>query len=246
MARSGTNAGQTQEIACALIELGWGCFNAGDADARRLMEEGFSLQQSVGDPLLVNRARIGLLQVLVSLGELDIVEPMAREALALAERSGDLRSEHFAHHFLADCPLIRGDCADALPRYRRALELAVELGDRSETAVEMQGVAMALAGCGHPAHALRLGGAAAAEFEALAIDLSGIIFWSALLERYLGRARAELAEDAATAAWEEGRRTRFEHAIALALDARGPGAARDNNGGTRGRIGDIMPQTHDH
>ena len=108
----------------------------------------------------------------------------------------------------------------SLPRYRRALELAVELGDRSETAVEMQGVAMALAGCGHPAHALRLGGAAAAEFEALAIDLSGIVFWSALLERYLGRARAELAEDAATAAWEEGRRTRFEHAIAFALDAR--------------------------
>ena len=49
----------------------------------------------------------------------------------------------------------------------------------------------------------------------------------ALLERYLGRARAELAEDAATAAWEEGRRTRFEHAIALALDARGPDAERD-------------------
>src|SRR5918993_21673 len=193
--------GRTQEIACALIELGWGCFYAGDADARRLMEEGFNLQRSAGDPLLVNRARIGLLQVLVSLDELEIVEPMAREALALAEQSGDLRSEHFAHHFLADCPLIRGDCAAALPRYQRALELAVELGDRSETAVEMQGVAMALAGCGHPAHALRLGGAAAAEFDALAIDLSGIIFWSALLDRYLGRARAELAEDA-IAAWE--------------------------------------------
>ena len=29
------------------------------------------------------------------------------------------------------------------------------------------------------------------------VDLSGIVFWSALLERYLGRARAELAEDAA-------------------------------------------------
>ena len=54
--------------------------------------------------------------------------------------------------------------------HRLANELAVELGDRSETAVEMQGVAMALAGCGHPARALRLGGAAAAEFEALALD----------------------------------------------------------------------------
>ena len=210
--------GQTQEIACALIELGWGCFYAGDPDARRLMEEGFKLQQSVGDALLVNRARIGLLQVLVSVGELEIVEPMAREALALAQRSGDLRSEHFAHHFLADCALLRGDCAGALPRYQRALELAVELGDRSETAVELQGVAMALAGCGHPARALRLGGAAAAEFEALAIDLSGIIFWTALLDRYLQRARAELTDDAAAAAWDEGRRSRFEHAVELALE----------------------------
>jgi hypothetical protein len=40
----------------------------------------------------------------------------------------------------------------------------------------------------------------------------------------LPRDLAELADDAAAAAWEEGRRTRFEHAIALALDARGPGA----------------------
>ncbi len=126
----------------------------------------------------------------MSLGELDIVEPMAREALAVAHATRDLRSEHFAHHFLADCPLIRGDCAAALPRYRRALELAVELGDRAETAIEIQGVAMAAAGCGEPARALRLAGAAAAEFEALAIDLSGIVFWSTLLERYLGRARS--------------------------------------------------------
>jgi len=203
----------------ALIDLGWGCFVSGDADARRLMEEGFKLQQSVGDPLLVNRARIGLLQVLVSLGELDIVEPMAREALAVAVRTRDLRSEHFAHHFLADCSLIRGDGVTALPRYHRALALAVELGDRAETAVEIQGVAMATACSGQSARALRLAGAAAAEFDALAIDLSGIIFWTALLERYLGQARLDLGEDAANAAWDEDRHTTFEHAIALALDA---------------------------
>ena len=210
--------GQTQQIACALIDLGWGCFYSGDADARRLMEEGLRLQQSVGDPLLVNRARTGLLQVLVSMGELDLVEPMAREALAMAQQIRDVRSEHFAHHFLADCLLIRGDCVTALARYRRALELAVELRDRSETAAEIQGIAMAMAGCGQPACALRLAGAAAAEFDALAIDFSGIIFWGVLLERYLGRARAEFGEDAANAAWEEGRRTGFEHAIAIALD----------------------------
>ena len=210
--------GQTQEIPFALIDLGWGCFYAGDPDARRLMEEGLQLQQAIGDPLLVNRARVGLLQVLVGLGELDLVEPMAREALSLAEATRDARSEHLAHHFLADCLLIRGDCAGALPRYRRSLALAVEINDRAEIGYEVQGIAMATAGRGQPELALRLAGAAAAEFDALAIDLSGPSFWTALLDRYLGQARSALGEKAAEAAWEEGRRTGFEYAVALALD----------------------------
>jgi non-specific serine/threonine protein kinase len=211
--------GRTQDVANALIDLGWGCFVSGDADARRLMEEGLALQQTVGSPLLVNRARIGLLQVLVGLGETEIVEPMAHEALAAARATRDLHSEHFAHHFLADCSLIRGECSVALPRYRRALELAVELGDRAETAVEIQGVAMSLAGTEQAAHALRLGGAAAAELDALAIDMSGIVFWNALIERFFGQARAALGEPAAAAAWKKGRHTGFDYAVALALDS---------------------------
>jgi non-specific serine/threonine protein kinase len=214
--------GQERQIPFALIDLGWGCFYAGDPDARRLMEEGLRLQQAIGDPLLVNRARVGLLQVLVGLDELDQVEPMAREALAVAVKTHDVRSEHRAHHFLADCLLIRGDCANALQRYRRSLELAVEINDRAEIGAEIQGIAMATGGCGHPARALRLAGAAAAEFDAMAIDLSGMSFWTALLDRYLGQARAELGDVAASEAWEEGRRTRFDYAIALALDGDAP------------------------
>ncbi len=211
--------GNTQEVACSLIELGWGCFYAGDGAARGVMEEGFELQKTVGDPLLVNRARIGLLQVLVGLGELEIVESMAHEALAAAQQTRDLRSEHFAVHFLADCPLLRGDGAAALPLYRRALSLAVEIGDRAETAMEIHGIAMAVAGCGYPSRALRLAGAAEAEFAALAIDITGITFWYDLLNRYFAPARAALRVDAATAAWELGQQTMLEDAIAQALDA---------------------------
>ncbi len=209
--------GRTQEIACALTDLGWGCFYSGDGEARRLMEEGLRLQLSIGDPLLVNRARIGLLQVLVGLGDIDTVEPMAREALALATRDADLRSAHLAVHFLADCSLIRGDHDQALPRYRRSLALAVELGDRAEIAPEIQGVAMVLANCGQGALALQLAGAASAAFEAMAIDLTGMTFWMVLLERHLGTARAALGGDAADAAWQEGRRMPLTSAIALAL-----------------------------
>ena len=218
-------AGRMQEVACALIELGWGCFYAGDPAARQLMEEGLALQQSTGDSLLVNRARIGLLQVLVGLGELETVEPLAREALAAAQRARDVRSEHFAYHFLADCQLIRGDCDAAAPLYRRALELAVELGDRAEIATEIQGVAMAAAGNAQFDRALQLAGAAAARFEALAIDISGIVFWRVLLDRHLDRAHAALGPAKATAAWEEGRRTPFDFAVALALSPDSPAGA---------------------
>ncbi len=141
------------------------------------------------------------------------------EALELAQQLGDLRSEHFAVHFLADCPLIRGECVNAEEYYRRALELALALGDRSETAVEMQGMAMAAAGRSQPRRALRLAGAATAELEALGIDLSGLSFWNELLERYLGKARHELGPDAASAEWREGRMIGFERAVEEALAA---------------------------
>jgi non-specific serine/threonine protein kinase len=212
------DAGREREIGLAQIELGWGYFYGGDdAAARQCMEESLRIAKAVGERPLINRARIGLLQVLVAIGELDIVEPMAREALTDAERQDDLRSAHFAQHFLADCALIRGDGASAVPRYRRALELAVELGDRTETAVEIQGVAMAAAAVSLAARALRLGGAAAAELDALAIDYTGIRFWSALLDHWLGHARVELGAEAADAAWQEGRRMEFERAVEEAL-----------------------------
>jgi hypothetical protein len=53
----------------------------------------------------------------------------------------------------------------------------------------------------------------------VAVDLSGITFWNALLARFFGQARAALGEDAAAAAWKEGRHTGFDYAVALALDS---------------------------
>ena len=212
--------GRERDASAALIELGWGCFFGGDDPAaRECMEQSLRGARAVGDRALADRARIGLLQMLVGLGELDEVETMAAAALADAERARDLRSAHFAHRFLADCPLIRGDATLAAPRYRRALELAIALGDRSETAIEIQGVAMAAAGMFRPVRALTLGGAAAAELDRLGIDMSGIRFWNALLERYFAMARAALGDAAADAAWQAGRRMSFDDAVVEARDA---------------------------
>lgn len=206
--------GREREAGDALVELGWGCFFGGDDHAARsCMEQSLEIGRSIRERALIERARIGLLQMLVALGELEAVDAMAREALADAERQGDVRSAHFAHHFLADCALIGGDAGSAAVRYRRALELAVSLGDRAETAIEIQGVAMAAAGLSQSMRALTLGGAAAAEFDRLGIDLSGIQFWNALLDRHFARARSELDERAANAAWQAGRNMEFQRAV---------------------------------
>jgi hypothetical protein len=128
-----------------------------------------------------------------------------------------MRSIHYCCHFPADCPLIKGDSATALLRYRRSLEAATALGDRAESALEIQGVAMATAGLGQHEDALRLAGAADAELESLAIDISGIVFWAALLERYLGAATDAVGMGAAEAARADGRRRGFEWAVRESL-----------------------------
>jgi hypothetical protein len=78
---------------------------------------------------------------------------------------------------------------------------------------------MAAAGMGSWERALTLGGAASAEFDRLGIDLSGIRFWSALLERYFALARGALGETAADAAWQAGRKMDFERAVHEALSS---------------------------
>ena len=147
-------------------------------------------------------------------GELDTVPALGVEALELSRALGDPWAEHFAHHYLADCALIAGDPATAATHYARSLDAAARSGDRIETCFELQGVAMTSAGLGRPERALRIAGAADAQLRALGHQFS-VAFWSALLDRYLGQARAALGADA-EAAWQAGGRLTFEAAIAEA------------------------------
>jgi hypothetical protein len=69
------------------------------------------------------------------------------------------------------------------------------------------------------ARALELAAAAAAEFKALGVDWTAIRFWCALLDRYLGQARAALGAEAAHMASEAGRRLTLENAVNKALSS---------------------------
>jgi predicted ATPase/tRNA A-37 threonylcarbamoyl transferase component Bud32 len=211
--------GNLPEVALALEGIGWIQFIGGEDEAAlETFQECLRIQQEHGDPVLINRARVAVAQLLVAFSRVEEARPMAREIIAFTNARGDRRNEHFGWHFLADCALIEGNCAESLTLYKESLRHAQAIGDRLEMSFEVQGVAMSLAGLAQPEASLRLASSAKAEWERLGVDLR-LRFWDALLERYLGAARRVLGKDAAARSWEKGSVTPFDEAMASALMA---------------------------
>ncbi len=205
--------GDAEEIAHSLETIGWAQFLASEDEAScATFEELLQIQNVRGDPVLVNRAKLGVAQSLVALSRVDEVRPLAAEIVAFSQKAGDRRSEHTGFHFLADCALIEGNCAESLGLYRESLILAEAIGDRVETSAEIEGVAMSLAGLGQHAEAVRLVAATRAEWARSGITLQ-IRFWDALIERYIGPARVSLGATQAESVIQGGREMTFEAAV---------------------------------
>ena len=211
--------GRERELAMTLFDLAWGCFFVADLPTgRRCMEESLAISRRLGDPALVNRSQLGLLQVLVALGELETVPLLCTEARELSRKLDDPWAEHFADHFIADCALMQGDYPTAAAHYARSLDAAARSGDRIESCFELQGMAMASAGLGQSERALRIGGAADAQLRSLGHQFV-VSFWSALLERHFELARTASGAQA-EATWQAGQSMSLESAVAEALASR--------------------------
>jgi predicted ATPase/class 3 adenylate cyclase len=207
-----------RETAAALDTLGWFLFYDANDDAGALaaFEEAGAISSALGDQTGATSALVGQCQVIVALGDVDRAEPMSRELLARA--GSDVRTRHFACHYLADCSLIRGDLAEAHARYQESLRAAIELGDDLEASFEVQGVAMSKAGLGEHPVAVELSAAAMALERSLGVHVV-VPFWDALVERYIGMARDELGADAEAIA-ARAAELQFEDAVARALEVR--------------------------
>lgn len=204
-----------QELAAALEGAGWADFVAGeDERAYATFEEHMRLQRASHDPHRINRAVCAVGQLAVALDRVDQARACASEILAYCKVHPHTRSEHLAVHYLADCALIERKFPESLALYRESLRLALILGDHVEIGSEVQGTAMSLAGLGDAETALRLVGGIDADWARVGAAIH-VRFWTALLDRHIGGARAQLGAEAERV-YEEGLRMSFDDVIRLA------------------------------
>ena len=210
--------GDKKELALALETIGWSVWFGGDYNATYdAFEESLEIHRQMGNERLINRAILNICQVLVSEWRVDEAEPMAQKALETAIEHDEPRDIHNAHHFLADCALIRGYVESAEKKYAASLQAAIVYGDRFEMLFEVEGMAMALAGQGRHAKAFCLAGAADAERDALKANIH-IPFWEVLKERYLKAAEIKVGAQEAQKEKRVGKKMGFENAMQYALD----------------------------
>ena len=102
--------GDKREVAMALeptaSRAGWQRTSRGPYEA---FEEELAIYRELGDERLANRATLNICQVLVSEARVDEAEPLPSVRSRSPASTRELREIHNAHHFLADCALIRGD-----------------------------------------------------------------------------------------------------------------------------------------
>jgi predicted ATPase len=199
--------------ALVLEAIGWAHDHHGDyAAARVAHEESLAIRARAGVPELEGAlARAGLCHVLVATGEVERAEATAEELLAIAAPSDASLMQQLALHFLADCPLVAADYVEAERRYLRALAYARTAGLPGRATDEVLGIAMAAAGQGDAARALRLAGAAHAEQERLG---KGTDRWGGKMqEQLLGAARASRGPAEAGRDERTGRATAFDDVV---------------------------------
>jgi tetratricopeptide (TPR) repeat protein len=212
------------ELALALESIGWSQFFASDYHAAlKSMEDCLDSYRKFGSAKLITRGRVAVGQILVALGDCDRTEPLALETLAEGRAHGEPKFIHYALHYLGDCALWRGKTREAVKWYGQSLRAALDYGNEVEAAVEIQGMAMGLAGSGHEQDGFRLFGASIArlaEFQVTVFD--EIAFWQELQRRYLAPARDRIGKAVAENAEADGRAMGWQQAVAYAFELSGP------------------------
>ena len=214
--------GGAADLSFAHEAIGWALVMAGDDGAAlAAMQRSLQFAREAAGERLENRATLSVCQCLVNLGRVEEVTALATEALDQARRLNEPRDVHLALHFLADAGLASGRVDSARALYRQSLRAALDSGNTLQAGMEVQGAAMALAGQGQSASAVRLNAAARQWLHAGGFHSELVPFWAGYLHRYIDPVLDELGPDAVAGYEDAARAMGFDAAIDEVLEEHG-------------------------
>jgi non-specific serine/threonine protein kinase len=156
------------------------------------------------------------LGMLATLGpDVGVARDLLGESLSVRRAMGCADESNTTLTFLAASYMLAGNPGAARGAIQEALEVGFALRDR-RAAWSLDVLACLDALDGRAERALRVGGAAAALFDATGQQPPA--GWRLFTEPILARARAALAPEAAALAWESGRQLGFDEALGYALE----------------------------
>jgi len=206
-----------RSVASSLLRLGNASSDRGDYErAREFYEEGLALSRELADKDLLASALISVGAEFLLQGDYERGAALNEEAAGLYRERGNSGHLQYALDNLAWAALMRGDRRQAEALHRECLALSRQLGDKLVAAEALEGLACSASTTGEPERVARLFGAAEALREEVGYQQEPRE--RALREPHLAAVRPRLAEARWDAAWAEGRRLRFEEAIAYALE----------------------------
>jgi predicted ATPase/class 3 adenylate cyclase/DNA-binding CsgD family transcriptional regulator len=208
--------GEAWGTALALNFLGRATLELGDpVAAGPLLEESAALFRIIGDRQRLALPLIALGLVALRLGDYAGARTHFEEALAVARETGDEQYIAAALARLGTVALRVDDYQQAATLYGQSLALIWAQGYRENIALSLAGLAELANLLGQPERAARLFGAVEALHEVSGIRLSPLR--RAEHDRAVEGIHAHLDEATFVAAWQEGRMTPLEQAIAYAL-----------------------------
>jgi tetratricopeptide (TPR) repeat protein len=208
--------GQTENIASALIFLGYMAQHVGDFDeARDRLNEGITYFRELGDRGGVALGLLGLGELALRTGDYETGATRLEEGVALFTSLEDSRGVAAARATLGATRLRQGNLTEARDLLRQSLEARNNLGDQGGIAWCLERIAQLVLVEGDSAEnamsAARLLGAA----REIRTRINAVIDpvdrpW---VDSVIASCHARLSEFAFSAAWEAGRLMTLEQAI---------------------------------
>jgi predicted ATPase/class 3 adenylate cyclase len=209
--------GNTWGVAASLFMLGHAAADEGEFEAAaELAEQSERLSREAGDEYGALAAAWLLGWALRGLGESRRAGILDERTLAEARARGAKNIQAHLLESLALRAVEEGHPADALPLFREAYELDLELDDRWRMALVACRLSTALIALGEPERAAQVLASGEAQLEDMGADPA----WRRdSRERDVGMLRSQLGEAAFAEAWEQGRKLTADEAVAAALNA---------------------------